>query len=148
MMRQFAIFLIATMVFAGTAYGQARKCTGPDGKVTYSDVLCSTASKSAETLVPLQPSAAPQPNRPSQASVYERELSGKIASYLAQNDFDHATSLAVTAEHFQMITAARQSRLDDEAKKKAEAKAAKPVVCYTVGQSIGFGMSVGKAICR
>jgi adenine-specific DNA methylase len=38
-----ALFFMAVMVFSGATYGQARKCTGPDGKVTYSDVLCSTA---------------------------------------------------------------------------------------------------------
>ena len=39
-MRQFATFLIATLIFDGAAYAQARKCTAPDGRVTYSDVVC------------------------------------------------------------------------------------------------------------
>lgn len=34
--------LVATLVIllSANAYGQARKCTGPDGRVTYSDVVC------------------------------------------------------------------------------------------------------------
>ena len=41
-------FLVTTMtiLLCASTYGQARKCTGPDGRVTYSDVVCSTAGTS------------------------------------------------------------------------------------------------------
>lgn len=32
------------LTLSGAAHAQLRKCTGPDGKVTYSDVLCSTSA--------------------------------------------------------------------------------------------------------
>lgn len=40
----FIVFTIFALI--GTAQAQLRKCTGPDGKVTYSDVLCAGNSTS------------------------------------------------------------------------------------------------------
>jgi hypothetical protein len=38
-----AIFILATLLFVCvSSNGQVRKCKGPDGKITYSDTLCST----------------------------------------------------------------------------------------------------------
>lgn len=34
------ILFVATLLFLVTAQAQVRKCTGPDGKVTYSDFVC------------------------------------------------------------------------------------------------------------
>ena len=43
------LLVIASMLLCFNAHAQVRKCTGPDGKVTYSDVLCAspTARESA-----------------------------------------------------------------------------------------------------
>jgi len=40
-------FLCAMALWACTAQAQLRKCTGADGKVTYSDVGCATEKKEA-----------------------------------------------------------------------------------------------------
>lgn len=46
----FATLLIISIT--GYAQAQLRKCTGPDGRVTYSDVLCSTNSSSGSIKSP------------------------------------------------------------------------------------------------
>lgn len=40
-------FLCVMALWASTSQAQLRKCTGPDGKVTYSDVGCATEKKEA-----------------------------------------------------------------------------------------------------
>lgn len=40
----YAILLVAMLSICTGALGQTRKCVGPDGKVTYSDVLCAGQS--------------------------------------------------------------------------------------------------------
>lgn len=41
-MKQTITVTLLFLTLAGAAHAQLRKCTGPDGKVTYSDVLCNT----------------------------------------------------------------------------------------------------------
>lgn len=125
------------------AHAQLRKCTGPDGKVTYSDVLCNTAStKTSQTL------EAPIPGtQPPQSNVYGRELTRKIVEYLQRGDFDHADTLATTAEHRQMISDARQARLESEEAKKAAKRAARPTVCGTSGYIGPGGVYSGTTVC-
>ena len=131
-----AILLVA-LLLVGQAHAQLRKCIGPDGKITYSDVLCAGTSKSTQTLdTPPGPSISQSP-RPSQASVYEKELSSKIAGYLNNNDFEAASKIAATAEHHQMIADARLARQSKAADKKAAKRAAQPTVCRTYGQTNG-----------
>lgn len=36
------LMMAALLLLGGNASGQVRKCTGPDGKVTYSDVICAS----------------------------------------------------------------------------------------------------------
>ena len=46
---KFILVIVATLLLGVNAQAQVRKCTGPDGKVTYSDFLCGgrTASESS-----------------------------------------------------------------------------------------------------
>lgn len=46
---KFILVIVATLLLGSSAQAQVRKCTGPDGKVTYSDFLCGgrTASESS-----------------------------------------------------------------------------------------------------
>ncbi len=37
---RFFLAMASVALLVGSAYGQVRKCTGPDGKVTYSDSIC------------------------------------------------------------------------------------------------------------
>jgi len=141
------------------AHAQLRKCVAPDGKITFSDVMCPGNAKSAQTINerPAQPAyqppsryssqpdhreAAPryqepeQPAGPTQAQIYERQISGKIAGYLAVNDFASAAGLATTREHHAMIEEARQTqaraeRYNDANKRANEAakRAAMPYEC-------------------
>lgn len=39
---KFILVIVATLLFGVNAQAQLRKCTGPDGKVTYSDVVCAS----------------------------------------------------------------------------------------------------------
>ena len=43
---KFALLIVATLLFCTNAQAQLRKCVGVDGRVTYSDVMCSTDSTS------------------------------------------------------------------------------------------------------
>lgn len=107
---------LLSIALVGVAQAQMQKCTAANGRITYSDAPCNNASKSSQTLdISTSVGAnAPAAVRPTQAGVFESEISGKIARYLAQNDFDSATSLAVTAEHFDMIRKARRDRRPNE----------------------------------
>lgn len=138
--------ILLLLMLTGAAQAQLRKCTGPDGRITYSDVLCATTSKSIQSIeIPAGPTGyqAPPGDRPSQASIYERELAGKIASHLARGDFDHAETLAVTIEHHQMIADARRNKAASEQEKKDAKRAARPTVCRTFGVNNGFANSYG-----
>ena len=44
--------LLVLLLLAGQAHAQLRKCTGPDGKVTYSDVLCAGGSSATSIKTP------------------------------------------------------------------------------------------------
>ena len=44
---KFILVVVATFLIGANAQAQLRKCTGPDGKVTYSDVLCSNTSSTS-----------------------------------------------------------------------------------------------------
>lgn len=141
---------LATLVLAlaaGSSQAQLRKCTAPDGKVTYSDVLCSTTSKSAQTIeamqAPARSSYQAQPAQQSQAALYEREISGKIGSHLLQNNYERAEALATTPEHYQMIADARRDKQNYELDKKAAARAARPTVCRSFGVSNGYVNNYG-----
>lgn len=153
------LFCVSLM---GSAQAQVNKCIGPGGKVTFSDVACSTASKTIQTTHPSAPDGyQPRPSATAPlGNVYEREISGKIRSYLLQNDFEHAATLAVTTEHFQMIAQAKREYQNHELDKKAAAQAARPTVCKTYGASSGVathlsggltvynGVNRGKTVCN
>ncbi|WP_114973380.1 DUF4124 domain-containing protein [Rhodoferax ferrireducens] len=145
-MKKSITVILLFIALTGAAQAQLRKCTGPDGRITYSDVLCATTSKSIQSVdIPAGPAGyqAPPGDRPSQASVYERELSGKIAGHLARGDFDRASTLAVTVEHHQMIADARQNKVASEQAKKDARRAARPTVCSTFGVNNGLANSYG-----
>lgn len=150
------LVFVAALLLGANAHAQLRKCVAPDGKVTYSDVLCDTSSKSSQT--PATPQAGGYQSRADQGQPptnhYAQELTRIISGYLAVDDFDHAVTLAVTQEHFQMIAAARKRRqnleLDKQALKIEEKKAAKArerIVCRTSGYSFGPVYS-GTTVCR
>lgn len=156
-MKTAIILIAACALYTGASKAQLRKCTGPDGRVTYSDVMCSTASKSIQEIdgrpAPV-PRAAPPP-RQTQSQIYEDQLSAKIAGHLNNHDFERATSLAVTVEHFQMIkNAQREATMAENARTAALQKKPtqnRPTVCSTFGQSnaniLGSTYS-GTTVCR
>lgn len=141
-MNKKVLVILVALTLASAAQAQLRKCVGQDGKITYSDVLCDTKSKSIHQFKEIKPSQsnyqADGAPRRTQASVYEREISGKIAGHLAQNNYERATALAVTVEHHQMITddrLAKQARINEA---KAAKRAAMPTVCNTFGRHSGM----------
>lgn len=150
------------LVLAGASQAQLRKCVSPDGRVTYSDVLCSTSSKSIQSIEAVQAPArsSHQPMmQPTQASVYEREISGKIGAHLLQNNYERAEAMATTPEHYQMIADARRDKQNYELDRKAAARAAQPTVCRSFGMSNGYmknygststysGMNSGTTVCN
>ena len=126
-----ALLLIS---FASASHAQLRKCVAPDGKITFSDVMCPGNAKSAQTIneraaqptyrAPERYNSPPErrepatrlqqeperPAGPTQAQIYERQLTGKIAGHLAAGDIGTATVLATTAEHYAMIAEARRDQ--------------------------------------
>lgn len=158
-----SVFIVVLMLtLTGAANAQLNKCIGTDGKVTFSDISCPTSAKSSETLKiqntpsryePASPRAASRsegystaPPTRGGASQVERELTGKIAGYLTNNDIGTASMLATTPEHFQMVAQAkrdvRNSELQYEANKRAEESAkrlAQPTVCTTTSKSSRYG---------
>lgn len=138
--------MLLLLALIGTAQAQLRKCTGPDGRITYSDVLCATTSKSAQTLDELSAPRgyqSPSAERPSQTSIYEREISGKIGAHLLQNNYERAEALAITPEHYQMIADARRDKKNYELDRKAAARAARPTVCRSFGIVNGSASNFG-----
>lgn len=140
------VFVIFSAV--GSAQAQLHKCTAPNGKVTYSDVMCATTAQTVQTLDATPQRAVrndyqPRSEQRPQANVYEREISGKIGAHLLQNNFERAEALAVTPEHYQMIADARRNKQNHELEKKAAEQAARPVVCKTYGQSSGVALNIG-----
>ena len=133
--------IAASLLLCIDAQAQLRKCTGPDGKVTYSDVACATTAQTDQALVVTKTDGLgvtqyeQAHGRPQNA--YERELSGKIAGYLARNDFEHAATIAVTPEHFKMIADAKRERQSVDAEKLAAKRAARPTVCASSGRTNG-----------
>lgn len=144
------------LIASHTAHAQLRKCVAPDGKITFSDVMCPGNAKTAQVISdrPTPPAYQPpsrygrpndldytpqdqdRPAGPTQAQIYERQITGKIAGYLAANDIPSAAGLAVTQEHHAMIAEARQSmdrtaRQNDANKRANEAakRAAQPYEC-------------------
>lgn len=135
------LVIVTTVLLCANAHAQVRKCTGPTGQVTYSDVSCVNTSKTDQALV-VTPSGGLGVTQYNQGPVapqnaYERELSGKIAGYLARDDFEHAATLAVTPEHFKMISDAKRYRQTADAEKLAAKKAARPTVCASSGRTSG-----------
>lgn len=121
MKKAIAVTLLSLALF-GSVQAQIRKCTATDGKITYSNAPCKASSKSTQYL-DIPTSGADHSSvvaPPSTASVYEREINAKIAAYLAQPDFDSATTLAVTAEHFKMIADARREHRSNQSAAQAE----------------------------
>lgn len=144
-MNKKALLVLVALTLASAAQAQLRKCVGQDGKITYSDVLCDTKSKSIQQFKEIEPSqsnyqAEGVPRR-TQASVYEAEISRKIAAHLAQNNYERATAMAATAEHHQMIADDRQEKQDKVIAAKAAKRAARPTVCNTYGTQ--SGMAIG-----
>lgn len=158
-MKKTAALTLLLIIYASASHAQLRKCVAPDGKITYSDVSCPSNAKSAQTLSERQappiyspPSSYTPPNRgvysapansasptgPTQAQIYERQLTGKIAGYLAAGDIGTAITLAITPEHNAMIADARRDqeragRAFDANKRANDAakRAALPYECKT-----------------
>lgn len=151
-MKSTIVFIAMMCLFMVSSHAQLKKCTGPDGKVTYSDVACANTTKSSETM-PIPATGGPdvQADMPSGAprNAYDRQLRGKIAEYLARKDYVGASGLAVTEEHLAMIAEVKQADLKAANEIKAAKRAARPTVCTTSGYGQGsahsnsFGTSYG-----
>ena len=149
------------LALACASQAQLRKCVGPDGRVTFSDMGCASNSKSAE-VISAKPSmqgndayvATPQRQayEPSEAprrapgNMYERELTGKIAGHLANGDIGTASSLATTSEHLQMVAEARRDKVrsdiayDENERANENARRRNlPTVCKHTSQRDGYG---------
>lgn len=160
-MKKKVFFAVLGLVFACASHAQLRKCVGPDGRVTFSDMGCASNSKSAEVISAKPsmqgsdaPTATPQRRvyEPSEAprrapgNIYERELTGKIAGHLAVGDIGTAASLATTPEHFQMVAEAKRDKTrsdlayDENARANENARRRNlPTVCSHTSQRDGYG---------
>jgi hypothetical protein len=160
-MNKKVFFVVLSLTLAGASHAQLRKCVGPDGRVTFSDVACSSNAKSTE-VISAKPSmqgyeasaAAPQRRayepsegpRSSPVSNYERELTGKIAGHLANGDIGTAASLATTTEHLNMVAEAKREKtrsdLAYDRNERANEDARRrnlPTVCKSTSQRDGYG---------
>lgn len=147
--------LIAALLLSTTANAQVRKCTGPDGKITYSDFLCGDATNAVKGISQEPPQDKGKARQSSQPSYYEQEVTRKVVGYLSSNDVAGASRMAVTPEHFQMIEDHKRMLRSDEAETRAAKQAAKPTVCKTTGfstqtdhgLSTSSGIYSGKTVC-
>lgn len=150
------------LALAGVTHAQLRKCVGADGRVTFSDVACSSGSKSAEVIdakPALQGYESPgrtatsrrgyesqETPRSAPGNSYERELTGKIAGHLANGDIGTAASLATTSEHLRMVSEAKREKtrsdLAYDQNERANENARRrnlPTVCKHTSQRDGYG---------
>ena len=102
--------LATTPVVAGTY-----KCT-VNGQTTYSDVPCGDKA--------IVVRSAPAMEGASGSNIY-RQLDARVISALSEGDIGRAESLAVTAEHWQLINQAKRDAAADAAVKRAELDRAK-----------------------
>ena len=91
-----AFVLAATLPFA--AIGQTYKCKTPTGGTTFSDVPCPVGMRQEQ----VAPRDAPAYSAPQDSNA--RMLTAKVAEALGSGDFGRAKGLAVTTEHWQMIS--------------------------------------------
>jgi hypothetical protein len=140
------IILCALAAVSVGLHAQVVKCTGADGKVTYTQGSCDGKAKASA----LKPSSAVdvmpayQPIKTPSSSL--TELNAAIAGHLAAGNIAHARTMAVTAEQFQMVSDAEQAQIKRELDAKAARRAARPIVCTTTGHSIG-GNYNGVTVC-
>jgi len=99
-----------------SALGQVYKCS-EDGRMVYSDRPCAAAA--TEHATPPAGSSARSAQHSASADPYDRELRVLIARALADNEFEKAKSLAVTEDHWQMISEALREHESETATKKA-----------------------------
>ena len=136
--------ILVALTLTGAAQAQLRKCVGHDGKITYSDVLCDTRSKSIQQFKEIAPSQSNYQDegmpRRTQASIYEAEISKRIAAHLTLNNYERANAIATTAEHQQMIADDIQAKQTRSEEVKAAKRAARPTVCRTYGTQSGIAL--------
>jgi hypothetical protein len=138
---------VAGLSLVGTATAQLSKCVDAAGRITYSDTRCA-ATATSETVIKrdARPTWSPPPTSRAQEvaeNPHISELTNKIARYISAGDIEHAASLAVTTEQFQMIETAKRDKQARLSAERAEKRAAEPVVCKTTGVSSGVAQNVG-----
>jgi hypothetical protein len=90
------VYFLFLSTFSGAAFGQVNKCTGPDGKVTYSDKPCPHISDKASALK-IQPSISTSQPEDSTAK-YNQAVKAKDterAAAKAKNDKERAEQAAL-----------------------------------------------------
>lgn len=129
--------LLCALMLPAVALAQVHKCTGVDGRITYSESPCSGAVKSSQVDIQLRTPGSAQGSSEPARNAYMAELNNKISSALERGDFTTARRLAVTEEHFRVIKEVEQIEREERAAAKAERRARRPTVCTTMGQSNG-----------
>lgn len=146
-MKQLLFVAVVGLSLIGTANAQLSKCVDAAGRITYSDTGCAASATSEKVIKrDARPTWSPPPAGRAQEgaeSSHVSELTNKIALYLSAGDIEHAASLAVTAEQFQMIETAKQNKQARLSAERAEKRAAEPVVCKTTGVSSGVAQNFG-----
>jgi hypothetical protein len=119
MIQRFSWVAIALVSFWVADTGQAQtiyyKCTPASGGApAYSDTPCRRGESEVRVIAaPVEsgqpsPAAAPSPAQPTTHERQARLLDAKVAEAISSGDLSRAKGLALTAEHWQMITAAER----------------------------------------
>ena len=134
------VFVLA-LTLSVAAHAQVHRCTGADGKTTYSESPCQGAIKSNQVNIPLR--TEPQGGAPPTRNAYAAELNNKIADALKRDDFATARRLANNDEHHRIINEVEQIVREERQAAKAERRARRPTVCNTFGQTHGSARKWG-----
>lgn len=132
------LLILTTILLSAAAQAEVYRCKDAKGMTQYSDTPCAGAV--AVDVRNVQPTTQGNPN--------DRMLTAYIQEAIARGDFNKASSLAVTPEHYQMISEARLRQDEAKEKRKVEAAASartqRPVHCST----FKYTDQLAQTVCR
>ena len=104
---------VLIVFLAASACAQVRKCTGPDGKLTFSDTLCSSAAvQSATANIPLSTHQAPEQRAQAMAESKDRASADRMEAIqlmLGNGKVGEARTLARTPDERALVADAERA---------------------------------------
>ena len=106
------VFFVALLACYGTASAQGMlyKCVAPNGSTSFRDVPCATTDRQQQMRAEAVGGQADGYRQPSTAERQAAMLDAKVAEAIGSGDIPRAKGLALTADHWRMISEAENGR--------------------------------------